>query len=49
MKIYRIFLFKLEQDVWIVNVFKDDKKLKLKIFDRNELPEFEIVDYSYKP
>lgn len=40
---------KLEQDVWIINVFKDDKKLKLKIFDRNELPEFEIIDYSYKP
>jgi hypothetical protein len=40
---------KLEQDVWIVNVLKDEKKLKLKIFDRNELPEFEIVDYSSKP
>jgi hypothetical protein len=40
---------KQEQDVWIVNVVKDEEKLILKIFDRNELPEFEIVDYSYKP
>jgi hypothetical protein len=37
------------EDVWIISVLKDDHNLILKIFDQNELPEFEIVEYSYKP
>jgi len=42
-------IVKPEQDVWTIIVLKDEKKLRLKIFNRDELPEFEIVDYSYKP
>jgi hypothetical protein len=37
------------EGVWTVNVLKAGKRLNLEIFDRNELPEFEIVEYSYKP
>ena len=40
---------KQEQDAWMVEVFQAERKLKLKIFDQNELPEFEVVDFSYKP
>ncbi|HEX9972379.1 MAG TPA: hypothetical protein VGD14_09945, partial [bacterium] len=39
----------LAQNAWIVEVSKAEKKFKLKIFDRNELPEFEIVEYPHKP
>ncbi len=36
---------KQKQGEWIVDIKKDDKQLRVKIFDRGELPEFEIVEY----
>jgi len=39
---------KTTQDHWLVEITRDGKTLRLKIFDHGTLPEFEVVDYEYK-
>ncbi len=35
-------------DTWLIEIAKDNKKLRLKILDHDALPEFEVLDYQYK-
>ena len=36
------------KETWLVEIAKDRKKLKLKIFDHDTMPEFEVLDYQYE-
>jgi len=41
-------LIENKEETWFINLKKNGKSVKLKVFDQNEVPEFEIVDIKNK-